>query len=141
MGSKTTLYHVLLGTSRYIYLAKMVKVYKPGRVCIVIAGRFAGKKAICIKSHEDGTPDRQFEHALIAGIERYPRPVTRKMNAKRIARRCRVKPFFKNINLKHLMPTRYSVADLAFDKAIVSKEATKDVVKRRRAKQHIKGIF
>merc|ERR1712168_976184 len=133
MGIKTSLYHVLL--------IIMVKVYKAGRVVIVLSGRFAGKKAIVLKSNDEGTQDRPYEHALIAGIERYPRPVTRKMSAKKIERRCRIKPFFKNINLKHLMPTRYSVADLPFDRTLVNKEASKDTVKKNRARVHVKNIF
>merc|ERR1712098_855442 len=107
-------------------------------VFIMLGGQHAGKKAIVLKSNDDGTSDRPYEHALVAGIERYPRPVTRKMTAKKIARRCRIKPFFQNINLKHLMPTRYSVADLPFDKTMLNKDASKDVVKRRRARLHIK---
>merc|ERR1739845_169838 len=108
---------------------KMVKVYKQGRVVIVL------------EANDEGTSDRPYEHALIAGIERYPRPVTRKMTAKKIERRCRIKPFFKNVNLKHMMPTRYSVGDLPFDKTILNKESAKDPVKRRRARTHVKTIF
>merc|ERR1712002_1168960 len=133
MGVKTSLYHVLL--------VIMVKVYKPGRVVIVLSGRHAGKKAIVLKSNDEGTADRPYEHALIAGIERYPRPVTRKMSAKKIERRCRIKPFCKNINLKHLMPTRYSVADLPFDRTLVNKESSKDTIKKNRARLHVKSIF
>lgn len=48
----------------------MVKVYKAGRVVIVLSGRFAGKKGIVIKSNDEGTSDRPYEHALIAGIAR-----------------------------------------------------------------------
>merc|ERR1719462_1170126 len=108
----------------------MVKVYKAGRVVIILSGRHAGKKAIVLKANDEGTQDRQYEHALIAGIERYPRPVTRKMSAKKIARRCRIKPFFKNINLKHLMPTRYSVADLPFDRTVVIKRLLRIQLKK-----------
>ncbi len=43
---------------------------KPGKVVIVTAGRFAGKKAIVVKTFDDGTKEREFAHALIAGIER-----------------------------------------------------------------------
>merc|ERR1712168_1673072 len=113
---------------RAIYF-KMVKVYKQGRVAIVL------------KANDEGTSDRPYEHALIAGIERYPRPVTRKMSAKKVERRCRIRPFFQNINLKHLMPTRYSVADLPFDRTILNKDASKDLVKKRRARSHIKSVF
>ena len=49
----------------------MVKVYKQGRVVIVLSGRYAGKKAIVIKANDDGTQDRPYEHAIIAGIARW----------------------------------------------------------------------
>uniref|UniRef100_A0A6A7FP21 Large ribosomal subunit protein eL27 n=2 Tax=Hirondellea gigas TaxID=1518452 RepID=A0A6A7FP21_9CRUS len=119
----------------------MVKVYKQGRVVIVLSGSYAGKKALVVKSNDEGTTDRPYEHALIAGIARYPRPVTRRMKAKVIERRCRIKPFIKMINLKHVMPTRYSVSDLAFEKSLVNKDSTKDPSKRRKARNHIKTIF
>lgn len=73
----------------------MVKVYKPGRVVILLAGKQAGKKAIVIKSNDDGTQDRPYEHALVAGIERYPRKVTKSMSKKKIARRSKIKPFVR----------------------------------------------
>jgi len=33
----------------------MVKFMKPGKVCIVLAGKYAGKKAIIVKQQDDGT--------------------------------------------------------------------------------------
>merc|ERR1712126_240433 len=127
---------------RFSYFSvEMVKVYKPGRVVIVLQGRFAGRKAIVLKPHDEGTPERPFEHALVAGIASYPRPVTRRMSATTIARRCRVKPFFRNLNMKHMMPTRYSVADLPLDKALFTKEASRDPVKRKRVRNHIRTVF
>lgn len=73
----------------------MVKVYKPGRVVILLTGKQAGKKAIVIKSNDEGTQDRPYEHALVAGIERYPRKVTKSMSKKKIARRSKIKPFVR----------------------------------------------
>merc|ERR1711915_884652 len=117
----------------------MVKVYKPGRVVIVLSGRQAGKKAIVIKSNDDGTQDRPYEHALVCGIDRYPRKVTRKMTKKKIARRSKIKHFVRVVNLKHLMPTRYTVTDISFDKAKINKEAHKDPGKRRRMRRIVKN--
>ena len=48
----------------------MFKIYKHGRVVIVLSGRYAGKKAVVIKAYDDGTQDRPYEHAIIAGIAR-----------------------------------------------------------------------
>ncbi|XP_018024039.1 60S ribosomal protein L27 [Hyalella azteca] len=119
----------------------MGKVYKSGRVVIVLSGCYAGKKALVIKNMDEGSSDRSYEHALIAGIARYPRPVSRRMRPKVIERRCRIKPFVKLINLKHLMPTRYSVSDIPIEKSIVTKDCIKDPTKKRKARLHVKNVF
>lgn len=38
--------------------------YKSGKVVVVLAGRYAGKKAIIVKATDDGTKDRKFGHAI-----------------------------------------------------------------------------
>lgn len=73
----------------------LCSVYKPGKVAIVLNGRQAGKKVVVIKQLDEGTKDRQYPYALVAGIERYPLKVTRKMSDKKIKRRSRLKPFIK----------------------------------------------
>jgi KOW motif len=45
---------------------------KPGKVVIVLAGRYAGRKAVVVKAFDEGTNEHKFPHALVAGIERYP---------------------------------------------------------------------
>jgi large subunit ribosomal protein L27e len=62
---------------------------------IVLQGRHAGKKAVVIKQLDDGTKERPYPHALIAGIERYPKKVTKRMGSKKLAKRNKVKPFIK----------------------------------------------
>ena len=62
----------------------MVKFLKYGRVCVLLNGRQAGKKAVIVKSCEEGTKERKYPHALVAGIERYPRKVTKRMSKKKI---------------------------------------------------------
>jgi hypothetical protein len=37
---------------------------KSGRVVIILQGRFAGRKAVVVQSHDDGHGDRRFGHAL-----------------------------------------------------------------------------
>ena len=54
-----------------------------------------GKKVVIIKQVDDGTKDRPYPHAIVAGIERYPRKVTKRMGKKTVARRSKVKPFIK----------------------------------------------
>ncbi|MPC17538.1 60S ribosomal protein L27 [Portunus trituberculatus] len=96
----------------------MVKVYKPGRVVILLTGKQAGKKAIVIKSNDEGTQDRPYEHGLVAGIERYPRKI---------------------VNLKHVMPTRYTATDIVFDKVEINKEILKDPARRKKARRMVKA--
>ncbi|KAI9433033.1 60S ribosomal protein L27 [Lactarius indigo] len=118
----------------------MVKVYKPGKVAIVLQGRQAGKKVVIIKQVDDGTKDRQYPHAIVAGIERYPRKVTKRMGAKRLARRSKVKPFIKVVNYSHLFPTRYSV-ELESLKGILSSETFKEPSQREDSKKQLKKLL
>jgi hypothetical protein len=74
---------------------EMPKIYKPGKVAVVLSGRFAGKKVVVVKQLDEGTKERPYAHAIVAGIETYPRKVTKSMGAKKMQRRSRVKPFIK----------------------------------------------
>lgn len=85
---------------------------------VVLRGRFAGHKAVVVRVYADGRDDRKFGHAVVAGLERTPRKVTRAMakddaksGAKRgkVTKRSSVKPFVKFLNLQHIMPTRYTL--------------------------------
>ena len=73
----------------------MGKIMKAGKVVLVLAGRFAGRKAVIVKPNDEGTSDKPFGHALIAGIDRYPRKVTKRMSKRKIKLRSKVKPFLK----------------------------------------------
>ncbi|EDM06123.1 rCG35185, isoform CRA_a [Rattus norvegicus] len=84
----------------------MGKFMKPGKVVLVLAGRYSGRKAVIVKNIDDGTSDRPYSHALVAGIDRYPRKVTAAMGKKKIAKRSKIKSFVKVYNYNHLMPTR-----------------------------------
>jgi len=61
----------------------------------VLHGRQAGKKVVVIKQLDEGTKERPYPHAIVAGIERYPRKPTKRMGKKLLARRSKVKPFIK----------------------------------------------
>ena len=65
------------------------------QVAIVLQGRQAGKKVVIVKQNDEGTKERPYPHAIVAGIERYPRKVTKRMGAKKLAKRSKVKPFIK----------------------------------------------
>ena len=51
----------------------MKKFLKPGRVVILLSGKYAGKKATILKIFYDGQGNRKFGHLLVAGIEKGPK--------------------------------------------------------------------
>lgn len=82
-------------------------IIKSGKVVVLLQGRYAGRKAVVVKAYEEGSGDRKFSHAIVAGIDRYPRKITRAMTEKKVAKRSLMKPFIKAVNFTHMMPTRY----------------------------------
>lgn len=117
----------------------MGKIMKPGKVVLVLSGRYAGKKAIVMRNFDDGTSDKQYGHALVAGIDRYPRRVHKRMGKAKIHKRSKIKPFVKILNYNHLMPTRYTV-DLTLEKTTNVKDL-KDPMKRKKARFQVKVKF
>ncbi|KAK2161049.1 hypothetical protein LSH36_122g07010 [Paralvinella palmiformis] len=118
----------------------MGKFMKSGKVVLVLSGRYAGRKAIIVKNYDDGTSDKPYGHALVAGIDRYPRIVTKKMGKKKIKQRSKIKAFVKVYNFNHLMPTRYSV-DVNLEKSVINKDAFRDPALRRKARREAKMKF
>ncbi|CAO3632111.1 unnamed protein product [Cunninghamella echinulata] len=118
----------------------MVKFIKAGKVVILLQGRYAGKKAVVVRNFDEGTKDRPYGYAVVAGVERSPLKVTRSMNKKKIAKRSRVKPFIKIINYNHMMPTRYAL-DMEQIKGTISAETFKEPSERVEAKKVIKKLF
>merc|ERR1711974_236540 len=78
--------------------ANMVKFLKSGKVVILLQGKYAGRKAVIVKSYDEGTNERPYGHCMVAGINRYPLKVTKNMGAKRLAKRSKVKPFIKVVD-------------------------------------------
>lgn len=116
------------------------KFLKPGKVAIITRGRFAGKKVVIIKPHDDGSKSHPFGHAVVAGIERYPQTVTDKHSAKKAARRNRIKPFIKVVNYNHMMPTRYSL-EIDSVKDVVSADTLKEPSQKTEAKKEVRKAF
>ena len=79
----------------------MGKIMKAGKVILLLGGRYAGRKAVIVKPSDEGTTDKPFSHALVAGIDRYPRKVTKKMSKKKVAKRSKIKPFLKVMKRTH----------------------------------------
>lgn len=68
---------------------------KSGKIVLVLSGRYAGRKAVIMKTYDEGTAERQYGHALVAGIDRYPRKVTKRMSQEKLKKRSKIKPFLK----------------------------------------------
>jgi len=117
-----------------------MKFLKVGRVGIVTRGRYAGKKVVIVKTLDEGTKGHPFGHALVAGIERYPSKVTKRMSKKRVAKRSKVKPFIKTINYNHVMPTRYTL-EMETIKNVVTGDTFKEPTQREDAKKTVKKAF
>ncbi|KAH0831238.1 60s ribosomal protein l27 [Lanmaoa asiatica] len=112
-------------------------------VAIVLQGRQAGKKVVVIKQLDEGTKERPYPHAIVAGIERYPRKVTRRMGTKKISFRHIVTPklsLVKTVNYSHLFPTRYAL-ELESLKGAVAVETFKEPTQRENARKNIKKLF
>ena len=70
---------------------KAPKFLKAGKVVLLLNGRMAGKKAVIVKTFDDGTPDRQYGYCLVAGIQKYPLKISKSMTEKKIAKRSKVR--------------------------------------------------
>ena len=105
----------------------MVKFYKPGKIVIVLNGRYAGRKGVIVKSNYESVKDRKFPHCMVVGLSNGPRKPTKKNLAKLQAKikklesqentSDRVKAlksfgiFIKTYNMSHLLATRYTLKD------------------------------
>lgn len=97
-------------------------------------------QVVIIQPFDAASKAYPFPHALVAGIERYPSKVTRRMGTKKIEKRSKVKPFIKAVNYNHLMPTRYTL-ELEGLKGVVSHDTFKEVSQREEAKKTVKKAF
>ncbi|KAI6248477.1 60S ribosomal protein L27-A [Erysiphe necator] len=95
------------------------------------------REVVIIQPFDSGNKSHPYPHALVAGIERYPLQVTRRMSKTRQAKRSKVKPFIKVINYNHIMPTRYTL-ELEGLKNVISTETFKEVSQREDAKKVVK---
>ena len=111
-----------------------------GKVVIVLAGRHAGKKAVVVKTFDDGNSDKRFSHCLVAGLARGPRKITKSMNKAKAEKKSKaMKPFVKYINVRHVFPTRY-VIDLDLKKAVDEADLV-DAERKVDVKKNLKKVF
>jgi large subunit ribosomal protein L27e len=105
----------------------MVKFYKPGKVVVVLNGKYAGSKGIIIKSNYESVKDRKYPHCQVVGLAKGPKKPTKRNLAKLQAKikklesqkeqNDRIKTlksfgvFIKTYNMSHLLATRYTVRE------------------------------
>lgn len=93
-----------------------------------------------VQVSDSGNKLHPYGHALVAGIERYPQKITKRMSKTRQDKRSKVKPFIKTVNYNHLMPTRYTL-ELEGLKGVVSADTFKEVTQREEAKKSVKKVL
>ena len=105
----------------------MGKFYKPGKVVVVLNGRYAGRKGIIVKSNYESVRDRKYPHCMVVGLSKGPRKPTKKNLSKlqdqikkleaskdsseRLNTLKTFGVFIKTYNMTHLLATRYQVKE------------------------------
>lgn len=139
----------------------LIRIYrfKSGKVVIILAGRFAGRKAVVVKASDEGSHSSiqshthlliifpfysgndkvKYGHAIVAGIDRYPRKIVKAMSGKKVEKRSKIRPFIKSLNLSHIMPTRYTV-DFDLKKSF-DESALANADSRTDSKKKLKKMF
>lgn len=74
----------------------------------------------------------------VAGIDRYPRKITRDMGKKKLAKRSKLKAFVKSVNYNHIMPTRYMLDVSEQLKSVLGDETLASNEKRHEARKDVK---
>ena len=128
----------------------MVKFYKPGKVVVVLNGRYAGSKGIIVKSNYESVKDRKYPHCIVVGLSTGPRKPTKKNLAKLQAKIKKLEAskdsnerinalksfgvFIKTYNMSHLLATRYTVKeDFGINKSLEKVDALEKKVKEDKA--------
>ena len=107
----------------------MVKFYKPGKIVVILNGRYAGRKGVIVKSNYESVKGRKFPHCMVVGLSKGPKKPTKKNIAKmqaqikqlessdkedsadRVKRLKSFGIFIKTYNMSHLLATRYTLKD------------------------------
>ena len=105
----------------------MGKFYKPGKVVVVLNGRYAGRKGIIVKSNYESVRDRKYPHCMVVGLSKGPRKPTKRNLAKLQEKIKKLETskddndrlntlktfgvFIKTYNMTHLLATRYQVKE------------------------------
>merc|ERR1712146_816561 len=100
-----------------------------------------GKKAVLVKTFDEGTKSRPFPHALVAGVAKAPMKVTKAMSKKKVHKRQKCKAFVKYVNYNHIMPTRYLVPTEFDAKSLVTDAQMESHETKQEARKSIKAVF
>ncbi|XP_056673870.1 60S ribosomal protein L27-like [Monodelphis domestica] len=84
-----------------------------------------GSSSILFYDTDDGTSDKSYSHAQVAGIDLYPRKLTAALG-KKISKRSKIKFFVAVYNYNHLKSIRYSV-DIPLDKTVVRRDVVLNI--------------
>ena len=128
----------------------MGKFYKPGKVVVVLNGRYAGRKGIIIKSNYESVRDRKYPHCMVVGLSKGPRKPTKRNLAKLQDKIKKLESskdsnekltalksfgvFIKTYNMTHLLATRYQVKeDFGINKTLEKLDNLEKKVKENKA--------
>ena len=107
----------------------MVKFYKPGKIVVILNGRYAGRKGVIVKSNYESVKDRKYPHCMVVGLSKGPKKPTKRNIAKMQAQIKQLESsdkenaadtvkrlksfgiFIKTYNMSHLLATRYTLKD------------------------------
>merc|ERR1711935_18895 len=84
-------------------LKAMVKFLKDGKIVVCLQGRYAGKKAVILKTDDEGGKERPYGHCVVAGVAKAPLPITKAMckgtpkMKKLVQRRSRINTIVKTL--------------------------------------------
>eukprot|EP00803_Ostreobium_quekettii_P002060 evm.model.scf_1352.2 EVM.evm.TU.scf_1352.2 scf_1352:13996-16242(+) len=116
--------------------------WQANKVVILLSGRYSGKKAVIVKTYDDGTSGRMYGHALVCGLAKEPRRVselTRLTGILFTEGWEGVGTFIKLVNYNHMMPTRYALdVDL---KNVVTSDAIENSTKKAEARKAAKDLL
>ena len=127
-------------TDNHLLFILSISIPETGKVVIVLAGRHAGKKAVVVKTFDEGNSEKKFSHCLVAGLARNPRKVTKAMSKSKVEKRSKcMKPFVKYINVRHIFPTRY-VVDIDLKKTVDEADLV-DAERRVDVKKNLKKVL
>ncbi|KAH0788752.1 ribosomal protein L27e [Histomonas meleagridis] len=113
---------------------------QPGRFVILLNGRHAGKKAIVLQAYPEPTEARKYPHAVVIGIQKSPKKLTKDMPQKTLVKRTQVKVFVKTVNFNHLLLTRHMMKDEDFWNKVKPDQVIKSMEDTEQKKAELQAI-